>query len=105
MFGIVASDSKHAYMNVYLVLSLSPNNHKQLIVVTFNARHEFWWSLIRIMSHPDAMYILQATTDAEQGGGEGEGRKGEEKESAEKKQKDPSTFNLVEAAQYGVLER
>ena len=52
-----------------------------------------------------SMYILQATTDAEQGGGEGEGRKGEEKESTEKKQKDPSTFNLVEAAQYGVLER
>ena len=94
-------------MNVYLVLLLSPNNHKQLIVVTFNARHEFWWSLIRIMSHPDAcpMYILQATTDAEQAGGEGEGRKEEEKESTEKKQKDPSTFNLVEAAQYGVLER
>lgn len=53
------------------------------------------------------MYILQATTDAdaEQGGGEGESRKEEERESTEKKQKDPSTFNLVEAAQYGVLER
>lgn len=52
--------------------------------------------------------IQQATTDAgtEQDGGEGEGRKEEEKkESTEKKQKDPSTFNLVEAAQYGVLER
>ena len=55
-----------------------------------------------------SMYIQQATTDAgtEQDGGEGEGRKEEEKrESTEKKQKDPSTFNLVEAAQYGVLER
>ena len=85
------------------MLLLSTDNHKQLIVVTFNARDEFWWSLIRIMSHPDIH--PQATTDAEQGGGEGEGGKVEEKESTEKKPKDPSTFNLVEAAQYGVLER
>lgn len=88
---------------------LSAGNHKQLIVVTCIERHEFWWSLIRIISHPNCyVYTIQTTTNAgtDQDGGEGEGRKEEEKkESTEKKQKDPSTFNLVEAAQYGVLER